>query len=669
MSDFNVKPSAYAVLAGTVLLTLSACDSTSQQPVDTLAVNETGVAIALPQRIREIGALDVNDITAMATVNGVEVPLSRSGDGSYRGQIQVAARSTFPVIIEFSENFTGNTLVLASNTQQVTTSNSNAVVNLRRSDYDYDSHDSDNDSVSNIVEREEDTDPLDGTDSPEMINVTVVAQRPALLAGSAFNRFFLEGTVGNSVKRLVASGNEFRGEFRVPKREPLSATVNLIETVTGDEVSVSDQSQQLATLTDQQTVTFNSGEYSGGDRDGDGRSDLAELLAGTDIYTPGNPGVNDANYSVSFSVPPAIVNAADVYAELTANGAGIGLIRNANDFTASVTAQVGDSVVLKSDFLHTYNNQPYVIATAEKTVQIGSDGQSVLFADAEYQLDIDTDNDGIANYLERQQGTNPFAGPDTPAVSCTVSDVPGQALLAGQVGTIDNISGFIDCGDNAYVLAAAEYNFNWSAAGDQIQWTVPASAATGSAITLSVAVQNPADSGDVYATLPVVTQVQLPECPITTQEFSYLPTKDVYRTDTRVRNDALLRVETGVRQALIGYVVDDIDAELVAAQLDVTVAADGGNGTVTVYQDTSLVWSETDNTIALPPLGAAAGELNNLWSPNQSYTIPLTNLSDVSQEFTLLLLQTTGTNDVSFVSNVVSTGPELKLTYSGCFEP
>ncbi|OED43059.1 hypothetical protein AB833_04545 [Chromatiales bacterium (ex Bugula neritina AB1)] len=667
MSDFILKRTIFAALAASLIV---GCESGDSQVTDTLTVDSTGLSVPLPQRIRSITALDPDDISALAMVNGVQVPLSRSGDGSYRGQTQVAARSTFPVTIEFSETFSGNKLVLASNSQQLSTSDSNASVRLRRYEYDYDSHDSDNDSVSNIIEREEDTDPFDGTDSPEMVGVSVLAQRPSALGSSGFSDFIVEATVGNSIRRLTASasGNGFTGEFRVPRRTPLPVTVSLVELVTGNDFRVSNQSQQLSVLTDQQSVVFTADAYSAEDRDGDGQSDLAELIAGTNISDAGNSPVNTVSYTVMFSVPADIQNPQNVYAELRAGSRSIGLSRNTNNYSATDSATAGDNVTLKSDILDTFNGQPYVLATAQTTVQISGNGQSVVFTESDFQLDIDTDNDGVANYIERQQGTNPLAANVVvDPVSCSISAVPAVTATAGQRVSIDNISGFVDCGSAPFVLASSEFDFEWNQATDQIQWTVPANTAAGATLSFAIAVRNPADDNEEYATVAINTLVQATECTVTTEQFVFTPTRDVFRSNNNVVAAGPLRVELGQRQALIGFNISLPEGELVGAALTLTVASDGGNGTISVFHDNTLVWSESDDSIDLPVLSSAAGALTQTWVPNQSSVIPLTNLFLSSGEFTLLLLQTTGNNDISFNSINNSDGPELTLSYSGCF--
>ena len=128
-----------------------------------------GLNLLAPERIRNIEAINPAAVSAVATVNGIEVVLSPGANGTFTGNVAVPPNSVVPVSIQFSEQVNGQSLILATQSQQVSTGNSDNRVTIRRAAYNFDAHDADGDSVSNIVEREENTNPLDPNDAPPMV--------------------------------------------------------------------------------------------------------------------------------------------------------------------------------------------------------------------------------------------------------------------------------------------------------------------------------------------------------------------------------------------------------------------------------------------------------------------------------------------------------------------
>lgn len=675
-----------ALLVGFVALFVVACDSSVDQ------LDADSLSLSAPDRIRSARAVDLAAVTATATVNGVEVLLSPSGNGVFSGDVSAPPNTTVPISIQFSELIDGEQLVLATRTQQVNTGNSDEQVILRRSVYNFDAHDADGDSVSNIIEREENTDPFDATDAPALININVVVEQPAGIAIDNSGRYTVEASIGNSIRQLERSDNQFRGAFFTVDRAPVTVAAEFIEEVTGQKLSVASQSRELLSLFDQQTITFSNTEYQLPDRDGDRLADLAELVAGTSIFEATNAGGESAGgenaggeseggentggegvmpadliFTMMFDVPSIIQNPAAVYAEFQIDGQTVGLSRTSNTYVAESTVSADASVVLDVSVLDNFNGVEFVVAQAQMTVAITTNQQFVEFTESDFNLQIDTDADGVPNYIEREQATNPLVANTIPdnsgaSVTCSVDEVPVQVISAGALAS-QPMGDLIDCGGAAFELAASGFQFSWNSADNIIQWVPPATAASGSQLSFTVDVRNPADTQEVYTSFQVVTMLapSNSECNVTTSTSEFALIRDLHIQGTEVFNNGQLRVDSNDRRTLLAFALPS-DATLTGnATLIVTVANDQGGGTIEVAQLDFFQWAETDEELLVPQTAVTLGSRTGSWLSGQQYQFNLGGLrQDNSGEVNLILTQVNG-NDVAFLARESNTSSVLQV--------
>ena len=172
---FRKKIYLWRICCLLALLGIAACDSQSKPGVDQVVLDGTSIQVPLPAPLREISAIDPAAVTAVVTVNGIETELQRAGqvDGQFAGQITVPARSSFTVVIDFYENFSGLRLNLARAERAVTTTGGNTTLSLQSEDYDFNSFDFDGDNASNLLERQFNTNPLDSSQLPEFVEIEV----------------------------------------------------------------------------------------------------------------------------------------------------------------------------------------------------------------------------------------------------------------------------------------------------------------------------------------------------------------------------------------------------------------------------------------------------------------------------------------------------------------
>ena len=680
-----------SLLVGFVTLFVVACDSSVDQ------LDADSLSLSAPDRIRSARAVDLAAVTATATVNGVEVLLNPSGDGVFSGELSVPSNTTVPISIQFSEMVDGEQLVLATRTQQVNTGNTDEQVVLRRAVYNFDAHDADGDSVSNIIEREENTDPFDATDAPTLININVVAEQPTGIAIGDSGRYTVEASIGNSVRQLELSDNQFRGTFSTVDQAPVIVAAEFIEEVTGQKLSVASQGRELPSLFDQQTITFSNADYQLTDRDGDSLVDLAELVAGTSIFEATNAGGESAGsdneggqgegneseggentggesvppadliFTTMFNVPAIIQNPSSVYAELQVDGQTVGLSRNSNTYVAESVVSAGASVTLDVSVLDNFNGVEFVVAQAQMTVAIATNQQLVEFTENDFNLQIDADADGVPNYIERERATNPLVANTIPdnsgeSVTCSVDEVPVQAIPAGALAS-QPMGDLIDCGGAAFELVATDFQFSWNSADNIIQWVPPATAATGSSLSFTVDVRNPADAQEVYTSFPVITTIapSNSECNVTTSTSDFAVIRDLHIQGTEVFNNGQLRVDSNDRRTLLAFSLPS-DATLTGdAALIVTVANDQGDGTIEVGQLDFFQWSEADDELLVPQTAVTVGSLTASWLTGQQYQFNLSGLrQDNTGEVNLILTQIDG-NDVAFLARESNTSSVLQV--------
>ncbi len=396
---------------------LVACDALEapvreQIQILNTSTNGSELRIAEPLRLRSIRDIDPAAVRAVALVNGVETELQRNASGLFAGQIEVPAQSNFTVSIEYYELYAGEKLTLARTEQAINTSTQDTTLTLQRSDYSY-AFDNDGDGVSNILEREHNTSPLDSVQSPELVSIDVFVPRPSQLESIGFTNYQIEASVGSSSHAAESSIGEYRRTFTVVRQDPLSVSVRILELSTGQQLTIGSQTVQIAGVQDLQSLTVAAADYNFQfDQDADGISNLDELSAGSDPFTP-PAAVPQTPFTLTFDIPDEIVNPAQVYAQLLVNGQSVMLSRNTNTYTASDTVQQGQSADVEVTLNDTYQGQVLTLASFSNVLQ-PSAGQS--FELQNFSLLHDADNDGELNYLELSQGSDPF---NPPVAQCT----------------------------------------------------------------------------------------------------------------------------------------------------------------------------------------------------------------------------------------------------------
>lgn len=150
-----------------------------------------------------------------------------------------------------------------------------------------------------------------------------------------------------------------------------------------------------------------------------------------------------------------------------------------------------------------------------------------------------------------------------------------------------------------------------------------------------------------------------------TAEFS--PTHDAYLQGSTRYNSTLLRLQQGSRTSYLQYDLGTINGTITQVQLQLTISADSGNGTVTVYEGSNSNWTESNlGTSNAPAQGAALATRSSSGSGLHTYDLSVANPQIYSGNISFVLVHT-GTNDLAYASSEHGTTtirPKLVITYT-----
>ncbi len=179
--NFCLRLSA-VVLVG---LALSAC-SENTTTIDVDPSGSTKVSMAAPSFLNT-RAINPDNLRLTVTLNGTAMSMARNGD-SWTGTGEVAQSDTASLAVEWNEAMPNNTNLLLARFNEVAT-NVNAPVEFNvtadRYETEGDAFDADDDLISNLNERRQDSDPFDpmdpGTDDvAPMVKIAAVDRAPVI---------------------------------------------------------------------------------------------------------------------------------------------------------------------------------------------------------------------------------------------------------------------------------------------------------------------------------------------------------------------------------------------------------------------------------------------------------------------------------------------------------
>ena len=246
---FNLAKAFGLCMFAVSALLLAGCSKT-QSSVQHQVDGSTKLSLSAPGFISQRAALDIDTLQPRVQINGVPIDVTKSGS-NWVGSTTVAEGSAVSLEVEWWEEFENQDLLLARAIDGIDAISSNVSFVLDDDSYitssdatsvDPFEFDEDRDSIANLIERNQDTNPLDASSpdvsggEPAQVKVPVTSRTDNVIDG-----------LYNSAYWNNAQGNNINNETLLIR--------NLIVDEVGDYVDGSTQYQWLA-IHDEEFLTI-----------------------------------------------------------------------------------------------------------------------------------------------------------------------------------------------------------------------------------------------------------------------------------------------------------------------------------------------------------------------------------------------------------------------------
>jgi len=144
--------------------------------------------------------------------------------------------------------------------------------------------------------------------------------------------------------------------------------------------------------------------------------------------------------------------------------------------------------------------------------------------------------------------------------------------------------------------------------------------------------------------------------------YSFSPIHDAYIQGATPYNTSELRVEDGNRVTYLQFNIDNISNQIESATMQLTVAADDGNGTLRLFSGDSNNWTEDNITVNnAPQILSEVSQLSGTFSPGDVLEFDVSSVITRNGMYSFILQLDAGGNDVSFESSESTHSPLIKL--------
>lgn len=283
-ADSPGRTARLLVLCLPVIGALIACEGDYSDTVTgELALGE--LSVKLPSRLRNISAINPNAVSAIATVNNQQHPLTRAADGSYQTSITVSANTPVSVSVSFSETLSGGTVIELASHPAIERNIGSNDLTLQFFDNNYETanFDLDGDGCSNLIEREVETNPLvNDAIVPNFVR-SISFNIPASISSLPDQQLFRQiVAIAGSPRAISRTGNSVQSSGAVPQCANAEIQVLIRRTIDGKQLTVAKASIPHGTTTNN---VLSEGDFDfNEDADGDGLTNLAEIANGTDPF-------------------------------------------------------------------------------------------------------------------------------------------------------------------------------------------------------------------------------------------------------------------------------------------------------------------------------------------------------------------------------------------------
>ena len=194
----------------------------------------------------------------------------------------------------------------------------------------------------------------------------------------------------------------------IPVNSDVDIDLRFIESLAnGGQLTLAETSPQTISISQSdQTIEFFQSQYLFPDDDSDGISNIEERNNETDPFTPEIAGTRTV--VVQFDIPQLIQNPA--ITQVIALFSDVPRPVRALDASVEIAGIVSTGIAIDVDIrlIQQFLGQEVLIADATELLDGGIDDVTLVLSDDNFDFSIDSDDDGITNLNELQQGTNPF---------------------------------------------------------------------------------------------------------------------------------------------------------------------------------------------------------------------------------------------------------------------
>lgn len=236
-----------------------------------------------PLKIRESLAVDFNQLRGTINVNGQAFEMTRRDSDFIAVLENVPANSTVQIDLQFIEDLPSGQQLPLARTDQITidVAESDLTRQILQSEYEFD-FDADSDGVSNIAERNNNTDPFTA-EAVTPRNVTVEFDLPSTIQNPNITQVIALIT---DIPRVISrSGNQITASGLVPGNIPVDIEIRLTQQFNNQQVFIATASETAAAGPNDITVILDDDDFDFTlDSDGDGVPNLIELQNGSNPF-------------------------------------------------------------------------------------------------------------------------------------------------------------------------------------------------------------------------------------------------------------------------------------------------------------------------------------------------------------------------------------------------
>lgn len=272
----------YPLLFALSVITGCSGDSTTNQDTPGVAVSGSELEVQLPVVVRESLAVDFTQVTGFVNVNGRNFEMQRIDDRYSVDIPNIPINSDVDIDLRFIESLTnGSALTLAeTEPQSFSIDQTDTTIEFFQSQYVF--PDDDGDGLSNIEERNNETDPF----TPENAGTrTIVVQFniPQIIQDPDITQII---ALFSDVPRPInSSGGPVIVTGIVSTGVTVDVDIRLIQQFLGADVLIADATELLNSGTDNLTLTLTDEDFDFSiDSDSDGITNLDELQQGTNPF-------------------------------------------------------------------------------------------------------------------------------------------------------------------------------------------------------------------------------------------------------------------------------------------------------------------------------------------------------------------------------------------------